>query len=89
MVTQQWFDAISTRRENSNALPTTTATNSQDAAFSSCLATIDDLEGRYLPLAFAVTRFCRLIYPVTERGQTGFPTRSCLEPNLSTRTKNS
>lgn len=66
MVTQQWFDAISTRRENSNALPTTTATNSQDAAFSSCLATIDDLEGRYLPLAFAVTRFCGLIYRVTE-----------------------
>ena len=64
---------ISTRRENSDARPTTTTTNSQDAAFSSCLATIDDLEGRCLPLALSVTRFCRLIYPVTGTRADRFP----------------
>ena len=74
MVVQQWFDTtISTRHKNSNTRPTTTITNSQDTTFSSCLATIDDLEGRYLPLALSMTRFCRLIYPVTGTRADRFP----------------
>ena len=41
----EWLDTTRTRRENSDLLSTTSTTNSQDACFPSCLATIEDPNG--------------------------------------------